>query len=94
MKTQKGTAEIDNLAGTSLQHRVNIGFMGFDIYGIVKVRVNILPQVSEQFSPPNTDIIENAHLSINFSKLTSKVCINYGGTGQICLHLFSSQQGE
>ena len=23
--------------------------------------------------------IENAHLSINFSKLTSKVCINYGG---------------
>ena len=52
--------------------------MGFDIYGIVKVRVNILPQVSEQFPPPNTDKIENAHLSINFSKLTSKVCINYG----------------
>ena len=26
---------------------------------------------------------ENAHLSINFSKLTSKVCINYGGAAGI-----------
>ena len=29
--------------------------------------------------PEIMDNIENAHLSINFSKLTSKVCTNYGG---------------
>ena len=55
----------------------------FDIYGMIQIRVNILPQFPQQNRRINRGKIENTHSIINFSELISKVCINYGGTGQI-----------
>ena len=80
---KKGTANFVLDAVKQLKLAWNIHFCGFDIYGMIQIRVNILPQFPQQNRRRNRGKIENTHSIINFSELISKVCINYGGTGQI-----------
>ena len=80
---KKGTVKSVFTAVQIGQHGVGSEKYLFDIYGIVQIRVNILPRFPQQKCRRNRGKIENTHSIINFSELISKVCINYGGTGQI-----------
>ena len=62
------------------QRGLKCGIYLFDIYGIVQIRVNILPHFPQHNYRRNRGKIENTHSIINFSELISKVCINYGAS--------------
>ena len=82
-KFKKGTVNFASDAVKPLHLLGNIYFNGFDIYEMLQIRVNILPPFSKHNHRRNEGKIENTHSIINFLELISKVCINYGGTGQI-----------
>ena len=77
---KKGTVKSVFTAVLLGQQGVGSGIYLFDIYGIVQIRVNILPRFPQHNHRRNRGKIENTHSIINFSELISKVCINYGAS--------------
>ena len=82
-KFKKGTVNFASDAVKPLHLMGNIYFNEFDIYGMLHILVNILPPFWKHNRRRIGGKIENTHSITNFSELISKVCINYGGTGQI-----------
>ena len=75
---KKGTAIFVLAAVKLLKLSGHIHICGFDIYGMIQIRVNILPRFPQQKKHKNRGKTENTHSIINISELISKVCINYG----------------